>query len=452
MSYKYTRDNDRKIFTTNGSKYADHFVSLVREIDWGWTYEGENIFLRGVYNEETDKNVFDFVKLQCTATLPPVPYFLFGGYVYELLNKEYGGLERFLDPTGDVDVRINTPVVKLSERDKFTEVYNFWYEDENYTKLNDIIDKYSSYLFSAVLSKVSQMQIDNTVDFDIKEDDDEGDVVDFVKVGNVYVAKVCNSFSLKIQVVCKFSNMDKPDHLFEMVWSVTKDPIGEDSEYLKHYKETNPKMEGVFVQDLKSLIIDNVGSANDRISLYGTVKQHKWFNHIQRLKYLNHIFKDLIRMYTDRNEIELIGACICYMFLFLLKTEGIHVFSLGDRVAKTDVIFNQLTSNFLEYVIQKEAQINHKPRLIFKGQRVTFSQELLGKYFKTGTIDIIIVDIQDKCRDRTVPLLLLPSVVPTKFKSAYSLRRRKLKMQDNSRLGLRTGSGKKTLRRTKSMG
>ena len=125
MSYKYTRDNDRKIFTTNGSKHAHHFVSLVREIDWGWTYEGENIFLRGVYNEETDKNVFDFVKLQCTATLPPVPYFLFGGYVYELLNKEYGGLQKFLDPTGDVDVRINTPVVKLSERDKYTEVYNF---------------------------------------------------------------------------------------------------------------------------------------------------------------------------------------------------------------------------------------------------------------------------------------------------------------------------------------
>ena len=139
------------------------------------------------------------------------------------------------------------------------------------------------------------------------------------------------------------------------------------------------------------------------------------------------------------------------MFLFVLKTEGIHVFSLGDRVAKTDVIFNQLTSSFLEYVIQRQDNINQKPKLIFKGQRVTFSDELLGKYFKNGKIDNIVADVQEKCRDRRVPLLLLPSIVPTKFKSAYSLRHRKLKMQDNSRLGLRTGSKRKTLRRTKSM-
>ena len=452
MTYKYTRDNDRKIFTENGSKYADDFISLIREIDWGWRYEGENTFLRGTYNDDTDKVDFDFVKLECTATLPPVPCFVFGGYVYELLNKELGGLKKFLDPTGDVDVRINTPVVKLAERYKYEEVYNFWYEDENHTKLNDIIDKCSSYLFSAVLSKVSQLQIENTVDFDIREDDDQGEVIDFVKVGNVYVAKVCNPYSLKIQVVCKFSNMEKPDHLFEMVWAIKKDPIGEDTEYLKHYKESNPQLQGVFVQDLKSLIVDNVGSANDRISLYGTVKQHKWFNHVQRLKYLNYIFKDFIKLYTDRSELELINAFIVYMFLFLLKTEGIHVFSLGDRVAKTDVIFNQLTSNFLEHVIRNQDKINHKLGLIFRGQRVTFSQELMGKYFKTGKIDIIIAEIQEKCRDRSVPLLLLPSIVPTKYKSAYSLRPRKLKMQDNSKLGLRTGSKRKSLRRTKSVG
>ena len=71
MSYKYTKDNDRKIFTTNGSKYAEIFIDLLKEIDWNWKYEGENIFLRGTYNEETEKNDFDFVKLQCTASLPP---------------------------------------------------------------------------------------------------------------------------------------------------------------------------------------------------------------------------------------------------------------------------------------------------------------------------------------------------------------------------------------------
>ena len=382
MSYKYTRDSDRKIFTENGSKYADEFISLVRDIDWGWRYEGENTFLRGTYNDDTDKVDFDFVKLECTASLPPVPCFVFGGYVYELLNKDLGGLKKFLDPTGDVDVRINTPVVKLAERHKYEEVYNFWYEDAACSKLNDIMDQYSRYLFRLVLAKVSQMNFENTVDFDI-QDDPEGGGEDFVKVGNVYVSRICNPSNVKIQIVCKFSGMTTSDHLFEMVWVIKKDDIVEELGPLGYYKEKNPKIQGVFVQDLKSLILDNVGSANDRISLYGSVKQHKWFNHIQRLKYLNSIFKD------------------------------------------------------------------SQYKLIYKGQRVTFSDELQNKYFKNKNIEFIIADIQAKCKDRTIPELLRPRITATKFKTPYSLRRAKEKTQDNFKVGLKTK--RRTLRRTKSM-
>jgi hypothetical protein len=447
MAYKYTRDNDRKIFTENGSKYADEFISLVREIDWGWRYEGENTFLRGTYNDDTEKVDFDFVKLECTATLPPVPCFVFGGYVYELLNKEFGGLKKFLDPTGDVDLRINTPIVKLSERHKHEEVYNFWYEQAACTKLNEIMDNYSSHLFSLVLSKVTQMNFENTVDFDIK-DDPEGGGEDFVKVGNVYVSRICNPSNVKIQIVCKFSNMTSSDHLFEMVWVIKKEDIGEEMGPLSYYREKNPKIQGVFVQDLKSLILDNVGSANDRISLYGTVKQHKWFNHIQRLKYLNSIFKDIILIYTDKHEKFIIGTLLCYMFLFLLKTEGVHVFSLGDRVAKTDVIFNQLTSNFLEHVIKMKDIINSQYKLIYRGQRVTFSDEMLDKYFRNKKIDIIIEDIQAKYRDRSVPALLKPRITTTKHKTPYSMRRDSLKTQDNSKVGKKRFS--KISRRFKS--
>lgn len=448
MSYKYTRDNERKIFTENGSKYADEFISFVREIDWGWRYEGENTFLRGTYNDDTENVDFDFVKLQCTASLPAVPCFVFGGYVYELLNKELGGLKKFLDPTGDVDVRINTPVVKLDERHKYEEVYNFWYEDAECTKLNEIMDNYSNHLFRLVLSKVSQMNFENTVDFDIKDDPEGGE--DFVKVGNVYVSRICNPSNVKIQIVCKFSGMTSSDHLFEMVWVVKKDDIGEEVGQLTYYREKNPKIQGVFVQDLKSLILDNVGSANDRISLYGSVKQHKWFNHIQRLKYLNSIFKDIIVMYTDKHEKFIIGTLLCYMFLFLLKTEGIHVFSLGDRVAKTDVIFNQLTSNFLDYVIQMKDIIDSQYKLIYKGQRVTFSDELQNKYFKNKNIEFIIADIQAKCKDRSVPALLRPRITATKVKTPYSQRRATLKTQDNFKVGLKPRKSR-SLRRTKSM-
>jgi hypothetical protein len=217
---------------------------------------------------------------------------------------------------------------------------------------------------------------------------------------------------------------------------------------LKTNKVIHPKIQGVFVQDLKSLIIDNVGSANDRLSLYGTVSQHKWFNHIQRLKYLNKIFKELIRSYTDKYERALIGTCLCYMFLFLLKTEWVHVFSLGDRVAKTDVIFNQLTSNFLEFVIEMKDRINTQVALIYKHQRVTFSNEILDKYFKDRKIDLLISGIQSTYRDTTIPVVLRPRITSIKYKPAYSQRRVSLKTQDNLKVGL---SKRKSLRRTKSL-
>ena len=37
--YKYTKDKERILFTENGSKYAEEFINLLREIDWNWTFK-----------------------------------------------------------------------------------------------------------------------------------------------------------------------------------------------------------------------------------------------------------------------------------------------------------------------------------------------------------------------------------------------------------------------------
>lgn len=304
MDYKYTKDKDRILFTENGGKFADEFINLLKEIDWNWRYEGECIFL--INNEYSDSTT-EFVKLPCKATLPKTPYFVFGGYVYELFNKEYGHLEKFLDPTGDVDVRINLPSIETLQE---YSIMNFWYEEIECNKLNSVMEGYLNYLFTSVVDKVRDINIDNTVDFDIKEDD-EGNIVHYEKIGNVYVAKVYHPLSVKIQVVCKFKNMSAPDHLFELVWLIKK-TVGE---VLRPHLIKNSKVNNVFVQDLQSLIVDNIGSANDRIYLYGKPNQHKWFNHIQRLKYINYIFDRLIIDY-DRPDKILIASLLCYHFYF----------------------------------------------------------------------------------------------------------------------------------------
>jgi len=441
-TYKYTKDKERILFTENGSKYADDFINLLREIDWKWTFEGESTFL---INDEDSESTTNFVKIQCKATLPKTPYFVFGGYVYELFNKEFGHLEKFLDPTGDVDVRVNLPSIETFPKQNLS---NFWYEEIECTNLNAVMDNYVNYLFQSVVKKVQEIQILNTVDFDLKEDD-EGNIVQHEKIGDVYVAKVYHPLSVKIQVVCKFKHMDKPDHLFELVWLIKKKNVGE---MLRPNLIVNPVISGVFVQSLPSLIVDNIGSADDRIYLYGKPNQHKWFNHVQRLKYTNYIFERIIGPY-DKHDKVLIASLLCYLFLFLLKTEGIHVFSLGDRVAKTGVIFRQLTSNFLTYVKEYKPKIDMQTRVIFRGQRVTFPIELLNKYLKNGSkddIQALITEIEKKNRDSTVPSSLKPRIVTKKYKSAYSLRRVSLKTQDNSGIGLKPKSRRSRLRLVKS--
>jgi hypothetical protein len=91
-------------------------------------------------------------------------------------------------------------------------------------------------------------------------------------------------------------------------------------------------------------------------------------------------------------------------------------------------------------------------RLIFRGQRVTFPVEFLNKYLKNGAKDDIqglIKEIERKNRETTVPQSLRPHIVTNKYKSAYSLRRRSLKTQDNSKIGLRLRKSK-SIRRVKS--
>jgi hypothetical protein len=217
-TYKYTKDSDRVLFTKNGSKVSNHFIDLLREIKWDWRYEGKCTFGKANYDDDGEFEKNELVSLNCVATLPKVPYFVFGGYVYELCNKEYGGLKQFLDPTGDVDVRVNKPSIKILDNIRYDPL-DFWYEDSSYSTLNTVMELYTNYLFDAVITKMRQIEFLNTVEFDLKDLDD-GLISRSEKIGAIYVVKVYHPLSVKIQVVCKFEKMTEPDHLFELVWLI----------------------------------------------------------------------------------------------------------------------------------------------------------------------------------------------------------------------------------------
>ena len=139
--FKYTIDNDRKIWTSNNYSAGIYLLEVIKEIKWHeYTYNGPSTFLdppddddEATFNPNIDVPTTQIQPTRvCTiqASYPPInpdlsirqvyPYKLFGGCCYEVLNMSRPGvkLHDIVDPTGDLDVRVYLPNINFIESDK----------------------------------------------------------------------------------------------------------------------------------------------------------------------------------------------------------------------------------------------------------------------------------------------------------------------------------------------
>ena len=297
--FKYTLNQDRKLWIRAIYPYIDIFLQSIREIPFQtYSYDG----IAYVKNTETDK-----IELHsCNTQTLPIYYFS-GGTVYELLNKKYQNLDlySFCDPTGDVDVTLFPP--KITE---YYDGYTVFLNEENI--MSPFYKDFIEWSFDKITENISKNtnnldeMFPTAVPFDIEEYNEIEDKYKTaelgyktVKIGNLYVVSFLNESRtmFKIQIVCKIEEnmISVIDHIMEIIIPLPENDYvnspASDSykidydiiEFSEHNKYN--------IQPLQNLISDNINAYIERKESYKYEKYiHKVINHVARLFYLYELF------------------------------------------------------------------------------------------------------------------------------------------------------------------
>ena len=358
--FKYTISPIRRRWVQSIYPIMDEIIKIPQAIPWS-TYEFEGkipLWIPKVpENNENNKNnennennkssgyklntnsdvEYDISDEDITAKYPDgaVPFEFFGGSVYELLHNQFykeralnvdvPHIRTFLDPTGDVDVHIARP--KISYRDNIDfDPANSDYTDETLTTINALIDNWTYWLFEKVARAIEVSPIPayfEPISEKITEftNPEIAIAIESKHVGNILITRAKILHMMKVQCSIKLKDSTSEDPFLEFVYNLNE--AGEDVIRYKDYRTSLHLNNDIYVQPLRSLYEENYDSISNRFVLMNKPEsQHKFYNHIQRLSYLNRIvplmipkFKSYVQNLT--NEI----TNLCYILRVMSSPE-----------------------------------------------------------------------------------------------------------------------------------
>jgi hypothetical protein len=374
--FKYTIDKDRIRSVILTSHFFPDLVRIPFMIDWlSYSYEGPATILTGAYNEATNAmtNEFKTLNVKVSYNHPELDvtskkdcFYFFGGGAYEILNhaikserlltsSPHGSaiaglpegtnlnaitefyipyLHDLVDPTGDVDIMIRRPYVKILNTSELgdNEAHDYDFKNSAQTHLNEWFTHWTSWLFKSVAtifkSSVTRKAIlPLTQSFDIMKESEimRGHVLQKERADNIWIVMFqlnkiegISDALIKIQISAKLKDVSEPCHLFEMLINLQDTHYGGDEEapagagaasahtkfkptgidYPEFINKTDMpfsfnvrtmNLPNVRIESFYSLVEGNRDSIKNRLVLAISTQRHKFFNHIQRLKYLNEI-------------------------------------------------------------------------------------------------------------------------------------------------------------------
>lgn len=329
--FKYTKDAKRITWNKHTYPIGEYIIQLVQNIPWkDYSFEGKIKFLNFI---EDDDNLIPEWKEHTIKTKPidKFPYYFFGGCVYEILNNEFKqlgkSLHNYTDPTGDVDVRLGLPNIEIKEKVKY-DYSDFMFEPDGKDnegkdkfKMNAFVDNYTKWILEQVqnqLNKIPKQLFEkifaDTVEFDYK-DEHEGAYADLsYRIKNIWIIRAIVNGMIKIQMTVKYKDMTEPDHILEFVLPAQADldempddvyRIDSLDRFSKYYIVIKDKIP---IESFYELYNANVRAGKERLELLNDDElHHKFYNHIQRLLFLNHSIGKILNKpgESDNNKITL---------------------------------------------------------------------------------------------------------------------------------------------------
>jgi hypothetical protein len=293
---KYTENTNREAFVKKlESQNILTIIKKIQQFPWkDYVYEGPCTLMTTNDDEEVK-----FETKQIRATASSSPYYILGGAAYFVYKTHYRDLLKYMDPTGDIDIRIDLPKIDSVEGDKSLGKLSEYFRSTSKTKpdiwgnyeLNELTLHYLHWIFDLLVESVNI----GTNDLEVYDYIGDNVIHHQHKEGKVHYVIVQEQHMIKVQIECKVRGMQKPDHLLEMIM-VSSNNFREGLDSRNLLKKRYYDFHGYMIQTFDHMLDDNISAMNDRFELlHQPSTQHKLYNHVARIRYLNYIFPSLYK-------------------------------------------------------------------------------------------------------------------------------------------------------------
>jgi hypothetical protein len=406
--FKYTFDEERKLFINCLYPYSDIFLNTIREINWNtYSYEGPIDIIYAEYKKPSMN-----IQIECnTGNNKPVCFFL-GGTVYEILNQKFRNsvdYHSYADATSDVDVTLYLPKLNYNN-DEFVDDYLSCVFINKDGKMNDYYNDFIKWSFNQFLSKVKSVeriinQIPNVIDFEIEEYIINEDLplenktpesgYRVIKLGKFYIITFINhdNTMFKIQLVCKVEDeqtgLSGSDHVVEIIIPLpdeseegtqpTKDNYNHENDRDIVTIGSNNKFS---IQNYNSLISNNLSAYKER-AVYVSNKQkaHKAYNHVARLFYLYEL------LYQNSNNSEFVNKTIYTLQSNFLVKNGVFKYykMINNEFVKVDVPMKHFADAYFKLFLK----INNLRSFVINARKTNaFDDVILNLEFNGNKINL----------------------------------------------------------------
>jgi hypothetical protein len=416
--FKYTTDRSRIIWNKNVFPIGPYLVFAVKTIPWS-SYQFDTM-VNLPYNDINAPEAAGGFTMQA-AFNPPImpfhvratndnglPYYFFGGSVYEILHNmyrdyPYPDLHRYVDPTGDLDIHLRLPTKITVDRPAGLEPYTHCFNEiatlvehgggraptlSNPLTMNALVDDYTRWvmdqLYRQLMIPVFSKLFGAARRCNYRRNFEASYADIAIPVGNLWLVRTfAPPYSMiKIQLLAQFEGMTEPDHILEFVIPCSIDITLESDMFPPRYPVDHTVLhrpesilDGIPVESISRLINGNRDSISNRYRLWNTDIRHKFYNHVGRLQYLNQLLPHILYLAKKRVSADAPSG--------IIRIDESQSATFGDNVMYLCVLLDQLEAagHMCKFDFRHRAGDSCDPSLI----RLSMTENIVRMLFWTYT-------------------------------------------------------------------